>query len=404
MTEKIVIVGAGQAACSFAARFRTHDQEASLVMIGDEPSYPYQRPPLSKKYAIGEMEAEQLQLRAEDWYSENAIDCMLGVSVTAIDRTARKVTLSDGQAIGWDKLVLTTGSRARPLPNSIGGALPGVYMLRSAADADTIRSELVKDRRVVIVGGGYIGLEAAASAASLGLKVTLVEAAERILQRVACPETSAYFRKLHQDHGVTIHENTGLERIEETDGRASGVVFSTGEKVPADFVLVGIGIIPNAEIATEAGLEVEGGIRVNAHCQTSDPDIYAAGDCTVFEYNGQLTRLESVQNAIDQAECVADNVAGENRAYIPYPWFWSDQYDVKLQIAGLNRGYDHIVVRPGAREGSLTHWYFSGDRFIAADAMNDPRSYMVGKKLLETGKNLTPDQAADTSLELKSLL
>ncbi len=404
MTKNIVIVGAGQAACSFVARFRSLDSDSRLILIGDEPVYPYQRPPLSKKYALGEMEPEQLQLRAEDWYGENNIHCMLGNPVATIDRNAKTLILSDGQTINWDELFLATGSRARSLPDSIGGELDGVYMLRSAADADAMRQELVTDRQVVIIGGGYIGLEAAASAASLGLKVTVVEAAERILQRVACQETSDFFRKLHQDHGVTIHENTGLERIEELDGRASTVILSNGEQIPVDFVLVGIGIIPNAELATAAELEVAGGIMVDSHCRTTDPHIYAAGDCAAFTYRDQLTRIESVQNAIDQAECAADNMAGQVREYLPYPWFWSDQYEVKLQIAGLNRGYDRIVVRPGNREGALSHWYFTGNTFIAVDAMNDPRSYMVGKKLLETGKIITPKQASDTSLELKTLL
>lgn len=404
MTKSVIVIGGGQAAASFAARFRQHDQTSGLTIIGEETHIPYQRPPLSKKYATGDMALEQLMLRPESWYKDNNVEMLCGNRVEEIDKDGKTLTLSDGKNRKWDKLVLATGSRARALPHSIGGNLEGVYLLRSLRDADNFSSELVANRKVVIVGGGYIGLEAAAVCASRGLDVTLVEAAHRILQRVACAETSDWFRKLHHSHGVTLHEGTGLEKFEGKDGRVTSAIITDGTRLEADFVLVGIGIIPNAELASEAGLEVDGGILVDAHCTTSHPDIYAAGDCATFRYKGELTRLESVQNAIDQAECAADNISGNARAYHPYPWFWSDQYDVKLQIAGLNRGYDSIVKRDGAREGSLSHFYFKGDEFIAVDAMNDPRTYMVGKKLLETGKTITPQQAADMSLELKSLI
>ncbi len=404
MTNRIIIIGAGQAAASCAAKLRQNDQTSLITIVGDEAQLPYQRPPLSKKYATGDMSLDQLLLRPADWYEQNNIEFVPGQTVTSIDPNNKEIMLSNGTSHSWDKLVLTTGSRARDLPASIGGDAKRVYLLRSLVDADALSDELVEGKNVVIVGGGYIGLEAAAVCASRGLNVTLVEAAERILQRVACPQTSDWFRNLHQSHGVTIHEGVGLERIETDDGIAAAVLLSNGTRIEADFILVGIGIIPNAELAQEAGLEVEGGIVVNEHCQTSHPDIYAAGDCAAFSYNGELTRLESVQNAIDQAECVADNITGQTREYEPYPWFWSDQYDVKLQIAGLNRGYDTIVTRTGDREGSMAHFYFAGNTFLAVDAMNDPRTYMVGKKMLEAGKNITPEQAADKSIELKSLL
>jgi len=404
MGMKIVVIGAGQAACSFAARYREHDKRSALVIIGDEPLHPYQRPPLSKKYITGEMSAERLLLRPPDWYQDNDIQCVTGQQAMAIDRTHKTITLSGGAVIEWDRLVLATGSAPRGLPAAIGGALEGVYLLRSVADADQIRAELVKGRRVLVIGGGYIGLEASAIAAQSGLKVTLVEAADRILQRVACPETSDYFRKLHADNAVTIHENCRLDHFEETNGRVSAAMLEDGTRIDTDFVLAGIGIMPNTGLAEKAGLAVDGGVVVDNHCQTSDPAIFATGDCTVFDFKGMSTRLESVQNAIDQAECVADNMAGHVRAYQPVPWFWSDQYEVKLQIAGLNRGYDRIVVRAGERFGSLTHWYFAGSTFLAVDAMNDPRSYMVGKRLLEAGRTITPEQADDTSFALKSLL
>ena len=404
MTNRIIIIGAGQAAASCAAKIRQNDQVSVITIIGDETHLPYQRPPLSKKYATGDMSLDQLLLRPADWYEQNNIEFLSGEKVTSIDADAKEIVTSNGTSHSWDKLVLTTGSRARGLPTSIGGDAKRVYLLRSLVDADSLSSELVEGKNVVIVGGGYIGLEAAAVCATRGLNVTLIEAADRILQRVACSQTSDWFRNLHQSHGVTIHEGVGLEKIETDDGTATAAVLDDDTRIETDFILVGIGIIPNAELAQEAGLEVEGGIMVNEYCQTSHPDIYAAGDCAAFSFNGELTRLESVQNAIDQAECAADNITGQACEYRPYPWFWSDQYDVKLQIAGLNRGYDRIVTRTGDREGSMAHFYFAGDTFLAVDAMNDPRTYMVGKKMLEAGKNITPEQAADKSIELKSLL
>ena len=404
MPNSIIIIGAGQTAASCAARLRQKDATCEITIIGEEPHLPYQRPPLSKKYATGDMTLDQLLLRPAEWYEQNQITCISNQRVKSVDTHAKTISLENSETLSWNKLVFATGSRARSLPNAIGGDLDGVYLLRSLKDADSFADELIENRRVVIVGGGYIGLEAAAVCASRGLKVTLIEAAERILQRVACEETSNWFNALHASHGVTIHEGTGLQKFEEKDGRISAAILSNGTRIEADFALVGIGIIPNAELAQEAGLTVEAGIVTNQHCQTSNSDVYAAGDCAAFDYKNEPTRLESVQNAIDQAECVADNIAGDIRTYEPYPWFWSDQYDVKLQIAGLNRGYDTIVTREGDREGSMAHFYFKGEAFIAVDAMNDPRTYMVGKKMLEAGKNITPEQARDKSIELKSLL
>jgi 3-phenylpropionate/trans-cinnamate dioxygenase ferredoxin reductase subunit len=350
------------------------------------------------------MSLDQLLLRPEDWYIENQIEVLSGTTVKSINKEDKTLALENDKTVKWDKLFIATGSRARALPDAIGGNLNGVYLLRSLNDADQFSDELKADRKVVIIGGGYIGLEAAAVCASHGLSVTLVEAADRILQRVACPQTSDWFRALHQSHGVDFHEGVGIEKLEGENDRVASAILTDGKKLEADFVLVGIGIIPNAELAMDAGLSVEGGILVDNTCQTSYPDIYAAGDCAAFKYKGETTRLESVQNAIDQAECAADNIAGDKREYQPYPWFWSDQYDVKLQIAGLNRGYDTVIERAGAREGSMAHFYFKDNEFLAVDAMNEARTYMVGKKLLETGKNITPEQAADTELELKSLL
>jgi len=395
-SNRILIIGGGQAAASFSVRMRTHDENSTVTIVSDEPSLPYQRPPLSKKYATGEMSQDQLLLRPADWYAQASVTCKLQTKVQAIDTVGKTAVTEKGEVLSWDKLVFATGSRPRALPDQTGGNLEGVHLLRTIAEADGIAGRLK--------GGGYIGLEAAAVCASKGLQVTLVEAAERILQRVACKETSDWFRQCHVDHKVSIHEGIGLDRLEGKDSKVFRAVLSDGTTLEADFVLVGIGILPNSELAEQAGLEVSGGILVNANCQTLNPDIYAAGDCAVFDYRGEKTRLESVQNAIDQAECAADNIAGNTREYVPYPWFWSDQYDVKLQIAGLNRGYDTIITRPGDREGGVSHFYYKGDMFLAVDAINDPRTYMICKKMLEAGKNITPSQARDTNFQLKTLL
>ncbi len=404
MTNRVAIIGGGQAAASFAVKLRSLDDTSEITIYCDEKILPYQRPPLSKKYATGEMSAEQLLLRPQDWYDANNVTVKLGVTVSSIDCDGHQLNLSNGDTASWNKLVFATGSRARSLPDAIGGKLAGVHLLRSLVDANQVAAKLKAGNRVVIIGGGYIGLEAAAVCAKLGLKVTLIEAADRILQRVACKETSSWFRSLHESQGVEIFENAVLSHFDEAGGSVRSAVLSDGRAVECDFALVGIGIIPNDELATECGLETNHGIVVNENCQTSNPDVFAAGDCAVFNYRGGQIRLESVQNAIDQAECAALNLAGTQTSYQPYPWFWSDQYDIKLQIAGLNRGYDIIVVREGEREGAISHFYFSGENLLAVDSMNDPRTYMVCKKMLEAGKNISPEQAGDTTLQLKSLM
>ncbi len=289
------------------------------------------------------------------------------------------------------------------LPAAVGGDLAGVYTVRTLADVDAEAPEFLPGRRLVIVGGGYIGLEAAAVAAKLGLEVTVLEMAGRILQRVAAPETSDYVRALHQAHGVTILEGTGLDRLVGAGGHVVAAKLSDGREIPVDFVIVGIGILPATDLAEAAGLAIENGIRTDARGRTSDPHIWAAGDCASFPWQGGRLRLESVQNAIDQAEVVADNILGAERDYVPLPWFWSDQYDCKLQIAGLNTGYDRIVTR-GPEGIAVSFWYFRGDQLLAVDAMNDPRAYMVGKRLLETGRTADPEALRDPATNLKALL
>jgi len=283
----------------------------------------------------------------------------------------------------------------------MGGDLAGVHCVRTLADVDAMAPEFRAGARVVIVGGGYIGLEAAAVAAKMGLAVTLVEAAPRILQRVAAPETSDWFRALHTARGVTVLEGTALARLT-GNARVTGAELADGRHLPADFVIVGVGILPDTVLGAGAGLTVDNGIAVDAQGRTSDPAIWAAGDCASFPHQGGRLRLESVPHAIDHAECVAENMMGAARTYVAKPWFWSDQYDVKLQIAGLNTGYDRIVIRdtPPAR----SHWYYAGDRLLAVDAMNDPRAFMIARRLIEAGRSPDPATIANPGTDLKSLL
>ncbi|NHB76374.1 NAD(P)/FAD-dependent oxidoreductase [Rhodobacter calidifons] len=397
---RVVIVGAGQAGASLAAKLRALGHDGEIVLLGDEPAPPYQRPPLSKAYLLGEMEADRLWLRAPEFWAENRIELRLGQPVTSIDRAARTVTVG-GAALAYDHLALTTGSSPRRLPAAIGGALDGVFTVRTLADVDAMRAEFRPGRRVIIVGGGYIGLEAAAVAAKLGLDVTVLEMAPRILQRVAAPETSGFVRDMHEAHGVKVLEATALDRLE-GDRRVKGAVLKDGRVLPADFVIVGVGITPNSQLAEAAGLAIDNGIATDEMGRTSDPFIWAAGDCASFPWQGGRIRLESVGNAIDQAEAVAANILGAAAPYAAKPWFWSDQYDLKLQIAGLNTGYDRIVTRKGEGE-AVSFWYYRGGELLAVDAMNDSRAYMVGKRLIETGKSPAPEIIAGTG-DLKTLL
>ena len=396
----IVVVGAGQAGSALVAKLRALGYAGDLTLIGDEPVPPYQRPPLSKKYLMGEMELERLFLRPRAWYDEQRITLLTGATVSRIDPAARQVWLGD-QALPYDQLALTTGADLRRLPAAIGGDLAGVYGVRRLSDIDAMAPEFVAGRRLLVVGGGYIGLEAAAVAAKKGLIVTLIEAAPRILGRVAAPETADAMRALHTAHGVTIREGLGLVRLT-GDGRVNGADLADGSHIPVDFAIVGIGILPGDRLAREAGLVIDNGIATDAFGRTSDPAIWSAGDCASFVYKGSRIRLESVQNAIDQSESVAANMLGAGKPYLPMPWFWSDQYDMKLQIAGLNTGYDRVVTRISG--ASRSHWYFRGETFLAVDALNDPRGYMVGKRLLETGKQPAAEALADPATDLKSLL
>jgi 3-phenylpropionate/trans-cinnamate dioxygenase ferredoxin reductase subunit len=381
-------------------KLRNSGFDGEITLIGAETVPPYQRPPLSKAYLLGEMEKERLFLRPEQFYIDHNITLRLGAPVTAIDRAAKTVSVA-GETVAYDQLVLTKGSNPRHLPASIGGALGGVHVVRSLDDVDAMRADMAPGKHALIVGGGYIGLEAAAVASKMGLKVTVVEMADRILQRVAAPETSDYFRALHKEHGVDIREGVGLDRLL-GDSRVTGARLADGSHIDVDMVIVGVGVTPSDSLATNAGLTINNGIETDAHGRTSDPSIWAAGDCASFPWRGGRIRLESVQNAIDQGELVAENIMGANKEYVPNPWFWSDQYDVKLQIAGLNTGYDKIAARHVG--DAVSYWYYKGDKLLAVDAMNDPRCYMIGKRLIEAGKSPSPDIVSDPETDMKALL
>ncbi|MEN8839964.1 MAG: FAD-dependent oxidoreductase, partial [Octadecabacter sp.] len=355
----------------------------------------------SKAYLQGIMERERLFLRPREWYEGNDINLRTGTRAISVDAASRTVTLEGGEVLTYDHLAFTTGSHPRTLPAAIGGALDGVYTVRDLADADALKPEFVAGRRLLVIGGGYIGLEAAAVAAKMGLQVILVEMAERILQRVAAPETSDFFRSLHSEHNVDVREGVGLDRLV-GEGRVTGAVLSDGNEIEVDFAIVGVGIYPATVLAESAGIVCDNGIVTDAFGRTSDPHIWAAGDCATLDWHGAQIRLESVGNAIDQAEIVAQNMLGAEKKYEPKPWFWSDQYDTKLQIAGLNLGYTHIVTREVG--DARSHWYYRDETLIAVDAMNDPRSYMIGKRLIEAGKSPAPDVIADPETDMKALL
>ncbi len=398
---KIVIVGAGQAAASLAARLRAKGHGGEIVLIGAEPVAPYQRPPLSKAYLLGQMGLDRLVLRGAEWWDDQRITLRLGETAQAIDPVRRVVVTDKGQ-VAYDALALTTGASARRLPPAMGGDLPGVHVIRSLADVDALAPAMQPGRRLIVIGGGYIGLEAAAVARKLDLSVTVIEAAPRILGRVAAAETADMIRALHRAHGVEILEDTGISHITGTD-RATGVALNDGRELPADLIVTGIGVLPETALAQTAGLTLDNGIATDALGRTSDPDIWAAGDCASFPWQNGRLRLESVGNAIDMAEAVADNILDADKPYCPKPWFWSDQFDAKLQIAGLGTGHDRIVMRPGDGQHGGSVWYFRDSRLIAVDALNDARAYMIGKRLIEAGR--TPDpEAIATATDLKSLL
>ncbi|ETD78167.1 NAD(P)/FAD-dependent oxidoreductase [Rhodobacter capsulatus] len=395
----IVIVGGGQAAASLAAKARALGYDGDVTILGEEPVAPYQRPPLSKAYLLGEMPLERLTLRGDDWYAANRVTLRVGTKVTGIDRAAKAVLIGK-ERLSYDHLALCTGAVPRHLPAEMGAeGLSGIYTLRDLADTQAMADEFVPGRNLVVVGGGYIGLEAAAVACKRGLTAKLVHTRARILRRVAGVETANAIREMHRAHGVEILEDIGITRVL-GEGRVSGVELADGRILPADFIVVGIGVDPRTDLAAAAGLLIDEGIAVDEFGRTSDPSIWAAGDCAALPGPEGRMRIESVGNAIDMGELVAENMLGAGKAYQPKPWFWSDQFASKLQIAGLCTGHDRVVTRTA--EGQ-SFWYFREGRLIAVDALDAPRAYMIGKRLIEAGKAVTPEQV-ETASDLKALM
>lgn len=401
---RIVIIGAGQAAAAMAARLRSRGHDGPLTVIGAEPVPPYQRPPLSKAYLLGQMALDRLPLRAPEWWTERDITLRLSETALRIDPADRRVVTDRGE-LPYDALALTLGAEPRRLPPAMGGTLPGTHVIRDLADIDRLAPALRPAARLVVIGGGYIGLEAAAVARKLGLEVALVEAAPRILGRVAAAQTAAMIRDLHLRHGVALHEQTGILRITGHD-RVTGVDLADGRHLPADLVIQGIGVLPRTDLAATAGLVLDNGIATDLRGRSSDPAIWAAGDCASIPTPAGRLRLESVGGAIDMAENAADDMLGQGQDRQPMPWFWSDQFDAKLQIAGLNAGHDRVVARKGPEGPSGpagSTWYFREGRLIAADALNDARAYMIAKRLIENGRS--PDPAVIPTLpDLRALL
>jgi 3-phenylpropionate/trans-cinnamate dioxygenase ferredoxin reductase subunit len=375
-----------------------------VTLLGDEPHPPYHRPPLSKGYLLGETQEAQLAMRAPELLAKKDIVLKVGAGVTAIDRAARTVALSDGSTLGYAGLALCTGARLRPLPLA-GADARGVFGLRSLADARAIAAALESARNVVVIGGGFIGLEVAAVARKKGKAVTVLEAADRLMARVVAPLISGFYFDLHSRHGVEVALGAMVEELVTAHGAIAGVRTRDGREFPADLLVVGIGVLPNAEIAQAAGLEVSGGIVVDACSRTADAAIVAAGDCTVRRLaDGSLRRLESVQNALEQAKSAAAALLGKERPFVATPWFWSDQYDVKLQMVGLNAGFDDMVTRGDPAGAKFSAFYFRGGRLIAMDTVNQPAEHMAGRKLLDKGISPTSAQAADAGFDLAALL
>ncbi|MEM9810400.1 MAG: FAD-dependent oxidoreductase [Pseudomonadota bacterium] len=405
MSKRCVIIGASHAGSQAALSLRQSGWEGLITLIGDENMLPYHRPPLSKAYLAGDMALDQILLRPQMVYDQADITLKLGAKANKIDRAARNVTLDGGEQVPYDKLVLATGARVRPL--SIPGADdPSVLYLRDARHSEAIREHIKTAKRALVIGGGYIGLEAAASLRKQGLEVVVLEAMDRILARVTSPQLSSFFRRLHKEEGVTIVEGTQALAIERARDELV-IKTSMDHRFHVDCVIVGIGVIPNKDIAAEAGLQVGNGIDINAFCQTSDPDIYAIGDvawhhCPFYDRH---TRLESVPNATDQAKTVAAYMMGKNVPYKSLPWFWSDQYDVKLQIAGLFEGYDDVVVRGDmSSERSFALFYYARERLLAVDAVNAPRAFMAARMALSKGQNLDKAVVQDPEADLKNAM
>lgn len=401
MNLPIVIIGAGQAGLQTAEALRAEGWQGDLILLGEEPHAPYHRPPLSKAYLMGESSAEQLTMRGPEALSRKAIEIRIGCRVNRIDCVERVVHLDQGDRLAYHRLVLATGARVRQLP---GADWQGVFQLRTLEDCTRIGEAMATAHHIAVIGGGFIGLEFAAVARKKGKSVTVIEAANRLMARAVSAEVSEIYARLHTERGVVLRLGSGVAGFTSTNGRVSGITLSDGHNVSADLVLMGIGILPNQELAEAAGISCASGIIIDSCGRTSDPFVFACGDCTATRLeNGDFRRLESVQNAIEQAKSCAASIMNRERPFTAAPWFWSDQYDVKLQMVGTSQGHDHSVIRGDTNAYKCSIFYFAGERLIGIDSLNRPQDHMAGRRLLDEGMGLTPQQAADESFLLNQL-
>jgi 3-phenylpropionate/trans-cinnamate dioxygenase ferredoxin reductase subunit len=405
MGKTCIIVGASHAAAQLAPSLRQEGWEGKIVVIGDESYLPYQRPPLSKGFMVGDKTVDDLLIRKQALYDKFDVEFKLGVIVESIDRANKTITLNNGENLNYDKLALCTGSRVRKVPLP-GSDLPGVHYLRDLNDVENIKAGILAGNKAVIIGGGYIGLETAASLKAMGMDVTILEMAPRVLARVTAPELSEFYTRVHLEEGVNIQTGVAVSEIQ-GEAKAERVVCADGSVFEADLIVIGVGIIPNVELAEAAGLAVENGVIVDEFASTCDPDIVAAGDCAnhLNELYGIRLRLESVPNATEQAKSAAASLCGKKKEYKALPWFWSDQYDLKLQIAGLSQGYDNVVIRGDKDTGrSFVAFYFKDGKLISADCVNRPQEFMMSKKIITEGVAVDPERLANEAIAPKEML
>ncbi len=405
MSETCIIIGASHAAAQLAPSLRQEGWEGRIIVIGDEPYLPYHRPPLSKAVLSGEKSVDDLLIRAEALYEKQNIEFRLATRVDNIDRAHKTVTLTNGEVLSYDKLALCTGSRVRTV-SLPGVELKGIHYMRDLRDTLAIQEDVVAGKSAVIVGGGYIGLETAASLKKMGMNVTVLEMAPRVLARVTAPALSEFYTRVHTEEGVNIQTGVAVAAFEGKEC-VERVLCADGSSFDADLVVVGVGIIPNTELAEAAGITVDNGIVLDDYARTNDPDIVASGDCANHFnhlYNIRM-RLESVPNATEQSKSAAASICGKDKAYNALPWFWSDQYDLKLQIAGLSQGYDHVVIR-GDKDTSRSFvaYYLKEEKLIAADCVNRPQEFMLAKRIIADSLPVDPDRLADESIAPKDIV
>lgn len=402
--RRVAIIGAGHGGFQIAASLRQSGFDGSVVLIGDEPQLPYQRPPLSKDYLDGKIGLDLLLMRPETFFADQRIELVMGVGVAEIDRAARTVALTDGKRLGYDHLVLATGARNRvpPLP---GIELDGVCYLRNLAETEELKQRLAACLNAVVIGAGFIGLEFAAIARGKGVPVHIVELVDRVMARVVCPDTSAHFGRVHQHNGVEFSFGARVERIGGVEGKVNHVVLADGRSLPADLVVISIGVVPDEGLAAAAGLAVENGVSVDEHLLTADPNISAIGDCASFPSRHSLrnpVRLEAVQNATDHARCVASRLVGKPHPYEALPWFWSEQGPQRLQIAGLTTGFQQVALRGDYEKGEYSAFCYAGDKLLGIESINKPADHAFARRLLAAGRSISPTEASDLSFDLRA--